>query len=300
MTANSSAIVYVHGISEQQPGYSDAWHAALEPHLSESIDKMEVRWSDIVNALSKFINAEGESQEEIVEVKCGIADGTKEDGELLVEQENLRDEIEAELALRAVQNGQANRKAAEDSAKLICGDSGFGFAFDDFVRYMIWTNLRMDILARFDDVVIPLLRDGHTLNIIAHSWGTVVAYEALRRLDNENFSGRVANLFVLGSALSIRPVQRNLFGRVTDGRRPTCVDKFVNIEAGGDIVGGDIAPPFDVTEQFLNQKPTGCSTFWIRRNTARSFTCAHSSYFQSENTAVQRDIVARRINQSLA
>ncbi len=298
MTTNDSAIVYVHGISDHQPGYSDAWHAALKPHLSRSIDKHEVRWSDIVNALSMAIDAASEALAEGREVKFETGDDTEGDAKLLVEQEDLRDEIEAELASRAVQNRQANRKMAEHSGKLICGESGFGLTFDDFVRYMIWEDTRNEIVTRFNEVVIPLLRDGRTLNIIAHSWGTVVAYEALRRLDDETFSGRGSNLIVLGSPLSIGPVQRNLFGRIGGGSRPKLVDNFVNVDAGGDIVGGPLAPTFNVTEQFLRQRPTGCSTFFLWRRVAKNFVCAHSSYFNQDNVAVNRDIIARYINKA--
>ena len=45
-------------------------------------------------------------------------------------------------------------------------------------------------------------------------------YEGMRRLDKTNLPGVVENLFTVGSALSIGPVQSNLFGRVDDGRRP--------------------------------------------------------------------------------
>ena len=161
---------------------------------------------------------------------------------------------------------------------------------------MMWQPIRNAILTRFDNVVVPLLTDGRIVHIISHSWGTVVAYEGLRRLDAEQFDARVANLFVLGSALSLEIVQWNLFDRVDDGRMPTLVDRFYNINADGDIVGGPINPPFAATEEFLNQHPTGCKTLPLRRNTARSFTCAHSSYFHPENAAVNRDILALQIN----
>jgi pimeloyl-ACP methyl ester carboxylesterase len=215
------------------------------------------------------------------------------DAAKLSEEERLRLQIQAELEARKLRNGQApvvTARNADDQLRAL------SFALDDFVRYMVWESTREDILSRFDDIVMPLLEAGRTLHIIAHSWGTVVSYEGLRRLDGEALPGRVANLVVLGSALSIGAVQRNLFGRVSDGRKPKIVETFVNVDAGGDIVGGDISPPFDVTRQFLNQKPTGCATFWPRRRTARSFTCAHGSYFQPENTGVQRDIIAHYIN----
>jgi len=287
---SSSSIVYVHGISEHPVGYSDEWYAALKPHLSFTAEKHEVRWSDIVNATSTAY-----SSAPLDEASTSV-------------EEELRRELNRELSERRLRNRQSETpnapRSSESSTYSESGNIVGSFILDDFVRYMAWEDTRNDILARFDDVVIPLLRAGKTLNIISHSWGTVVSYEGLRRLDQENLPGRVANLFVLGSALSIGTVQGNLFGRVTDGRNPNCVDNFVNIDAGGDVVGGSITPPFDDVTEYLQRVPTGCSMFrfrrWLGQPTARNPACAHSSYFQPKNKAVQRDILARHINQSLA
>jgi len=278
MSSQSPAIVYVHGISKHDPGYSDAWFAALKPHLTTPVEKSEVLWSDLVNAKAMAFG------EDKAAFEANIAN-----------EESLRREIEGELESRKLRNRQTEQEDMPEGEKGLC--RGVGFALDDFVRYMAWKATRESILSRFNEIVHPLLKDGRTIHVISHSWGTVVSYEGLRRLNNETFPGRVANLFVLGSALSIGAVQRNLFGRLSNGHLPTLVDQFINIDAGGDIVGGQISPPFKVTEEFLNQYPTGCPTFPFRRQTARSFTCAHGSYFQPENIAVNKDIIARYINQ---
>jgi pimeloyl-ACP methyl ester carboxylesterase len=139
-----------------------------------------------------------------------------------------------------------------------------------------------------------LLDSGLHVHVISHSWGTVVAYEGLRHLDEVSLSGRVENLFVVGSALSLGPVQANLFGRVTNGRRPTHVDRIINLDAGGDLVGGSIAGEFDVHTQYLDLEPTGCATIPFT-NVALNMSCAHSSYFQPRNLRVNRDIFARGI-----
>ena len=295
MTANDSTIVYVHGISEHKPGYSAAWHASLEPHLSHPAEKHEVAFGDIVDALSIALGTVGNVDAEY-ELKFEAGEDDEASSELLNQEGELRDEINDELASRAIQNRQSSRKAAESCTELIGGEGGFSVTFDNFARYLIWDRIRNGILARFDEVVLPPLRDGRAVNIIAHSWGSVVAYEGLRRLDEETFPGRVANLIVLGSPLSIGPVQRNLFDRVGGGRRPKLVEHFVNVAAGGDVVGGSLAPAFDISDQFLRQPPTGCATFFLRRRVAKSFVCAHSSYFNQDNVAVNRDIIARCIN----
>jgi metacaspase-1 len=277
MNTQSPALVYVHGISKHNAGYSDEWFAALRPHLAVPVEKVEVLWSDIVNAKAM---AAGEDK-------------------AMIEANVARRQIEAELEARKQVNRQAEHEAEAlpEDAKALCG--AVSFSLDDFVRYMVCSATRESILSQFNDVVFPLLRDGRSIHVVAHSWGTVVSYEGLRRLDAQQFPGRVANLIVLGSALSIEAVQHNLFGRVRDGCCPRLVARFVNVDAGGDIVGGQIAPQFQVTKEFLDQYPTGCSTFF-RRHTAINPLCAHGSYFRPENTAVNRDIVAHFINQANA
>ncbi|QDV73724.1 hypothetical protein [Botrimarina mediterranea] len=278
-------IVYVHGISDHDDGYSDAWFESLRSHLSRPLLKQEVLWSNLVNAAMTY------------------GDAGPEADAAAAEEQRLREELEQELNRRKARNGQVRALASSGPPNAPAMYGGSGLAMDDFVRYMAWESTREAILARFDEVVRPLLADGHTLHIIAHSWGTVVSYEGLRRLDDQSYTGRVANLFTLGGALSIGTVQRNLFGRVNDGRLPAHVVQIVNIDAGGDVVGGTISPPFAGVEQHLDLVPTGCSTWRIRRlfgkPIARNPACAHSSYFQADNLRVNRDILAHHINRSL-
>ena len=160
---------------------------------------------------------------------------------------------------------------------------------------MLNSATRNAILAEFDAVVRPLLTAGHSLHIVGHSWGTVVAYEGLRRLDTPSLTGKVKNLFTLGSALSIGAVQSNLFGRVTDGRLPTHVDRMINLDAGGDIVGGPIGDEFVVAREYTGLEPTGCTTVPFL-GVALNPVCAHRSYFLRDNLEVNRDILARFIN----
>lgn len=280
-----AAIVYVHGISQHEVGYSDPWYEALSPHLTRALPKHEVRWSDIVNAEAMAYGA----SEIDVEAQA-------------VAESQLKDEIEAELQRRKATNRQSVEAAVPAAPQAAYG-AGLS-SLDDFVRYMLWESTRESVLSRFDEIVVPLIQSGQKLHILAHSWGTVVSYEGLRRLDNSGLAGRVANLIVLGSALSLGPVQSNLLGRVESGAKPRLVDRLINLDAGGDVVGGGIDPPFEVDSQHLGMVPTGCSTFWLGRlrgrHTARNPVCAHSSYFNPDNLAVNRDIIAAAINASLA
>jgi metacaspase-1 len=156
----------------------------------------------------------------------------------------------------------------------------------DFSRYLLESDIRDEVIDRFQAVARPLLENGAQVIVISHSWGTVVAYEALRRLDSDSgFSGSVATLFTVGSALSIPPVKRRLLPEAIDGQRPAAVGRWVNLNARFDIIGGHLrGNPFAVDYEYLNLEPVGCSALipnpW----------CAHGSYFNRDNLAVNRDI----------
>ena len=110
---------------------------------------------------------------------------------------------------------------------------------DDFVKYLSNDDVRAAVQQRFLDIVLPVLQSGAAIEVVSHSWGTVVAYEALRRLDSAAVPGQVHRLFTVGSAVSIVPVQSRLQFR--DGRRPHHVQRWINLDARGDIVGGTLA-----------------------------------------------------------
>src|SRR5262249_49957323 len=79
---------------------------------------------------------------------------------------------------------------------------------DDFGKYLRDDDIRRQVIARFHAVARPLLQNDARLEVISHSWGTVVAYEALRLLDEENTPDRlVHSWFTVGSALAISPVK---------------------------------------------------------------------------------------------
>lgn len=263
-------VVYVHGISKYSTGYSLPWYEAMKSHLARTITRREVLWSPVVNPRgSRAANRSLTSEErEFVETM-----------QMIVDERRKQQLATASAATRAAAQAQSR------------SDRGGGMSFDDFARYMFNRSEREEILGLFDGLVRPLLEANATVHLICHSWGTVVTWEGLRRLDALSLSGRVANLFLVGSALSAGPVQTNLLGRITDGRRPQVVDRVINLDARGDLVGGFIGDVFAVDQEFLDLAPTGCSTFPFI-----GLRCAHSSYFRPDNLAVMRDIFAQFIN----
>ena len=267
-------LVYVHGISQHRHGYSNGWWNALQGFVGGIFGngnlggtRQEVLWSDLVNARA-LVNK--------------------------TQQQQLRREIELVLKERQQQLIAANTRGGSEARRASVkssADRGGGLSIDDFLIYMLNNRVRQQIIDRFTRVVKPLLENGSQIDIIAHSWGTVVAYEGLRELEHLSLLGSVATFFSVGSALSISPVRDRLRESNQDGNRPANVEQWVNLDARGDLVGGMLGDKFDVTQEYLNLEPTGCSRFFGIYNLG----CAHSSYFSQSNIAVNRDIFAQYI-----
>jgi metacaspase-1 len=269
-------LVTVHGIGSHSAGYSNAWWQALQPHVGTTFDpselgqgRQEVIWSDLVNrgrSLTRSLDPD-----EVNRLRQSILDVIEDRREHVAAQSRSLDQMPT---LR-----------------------GSEIAIDDFLVYMMDDDMRRQIIQRLTDVVGPLLMAGATVDIISHSWGTVVAYEGLRELEQRSgLAGRVANWFTVGSALSIAPVQQHLrpANRPTGNRlapNPALVDAWINLDAQGDLVGGPLSRKFPVKREYLGLPPVTCP----RRLWGYDLTCAHSSYFQPANLKVNRDIFAAHI-----
>lgn len=278
------ALVYVHGICRHDPGFSEPWWRAMRSYLSADLrrelgdHRHEVLWSDLVTSS-----------------RAAVA-GIRPEEQL--EQQLLSAELEAVLRDRAelaeLPSEPAQRSAGEPrevaGERAFLGVPGLDCA-DDFVKYLVSDRVRGEVIQRFERVVVPLLGSGFDIDIISHSWGTVIAYEALWTLAGNTFPGRARTLFTVGSALSIGPVKSRL--RPSSGGRPPLLDRWVNLDAKGDIVGGPLrGRPFAVDHEFVNLAAVGCSNLLG----AVSPACAHSSYFDDGNEVTNRHIFAKYIN----
>ena len=281
-------LVYVHGISRYQQHYSDNWWQALRPYIGQVFKdgnlgdtRLEVLWSDLVNNFT--VKEQSRSTSTV-----GVIDAVETRN-----KEQLRREIVDVLE---------DRQRQELAANIIRGlqipprmqfrwiEHELELAIDDFLIYMLNDQMRQRIIDRFTDIVKPLLSNNNTIDIISHSWGSVVAYEGLRELEaNSILQGRVSNFFTVGSPLSIDPVREFLRPENHNGHRPSMVSKWINLDAKGDFVGGMLQDRFEITQEHLGLSPTGCPQIWP------SLVCAHLSYFNKDNTIVNQDIFAKYI-----
>ncbi len=246
-TPTEKHVVYVHGICEHTTGFSDAWWAALRTFTPSIPDSNR---HEVV--WSNIVNGPNPAP-------------TPEEAAL-----------SSQIAAMA-----QNRLGAPLPAT-------FRQCIDNVSRYLANPAKRAAVLQVFDDTVRPLLTGGNTVEIISHSWGSIVAYEALVAMDPifSTLPGRVHTLFSVGSPLSIDEITPALIPTAQDGHRPSIVQKWINLNAQFDPIGGPLSG-YSVDQQFLNLMPVGCP--------APDPACAHSSYFNNGNLTVNQNIFGENI-----
>jgi len=155
-----------------------------------------------------------------------------------------------------------------------------------FVVYMLNDSVRAAIIQRFTSVVDPLLAAGDQVDVIAHSWGTVVAYEGL--IASFECEHGVVNWFTPGCPLHLTTVSNNLLPQNRGGFKPAVVETWVNMDAAGDPIGGSLLGAYAVDHDMIGLPPIGCTTI--------EPLCCHQSYFNPMNVAVNEYVFAAFIN----
>ncbi|HSK92551.1 MAG TPA: hypothetical protein VLA76_00680 [Candidatus Angelobacter sp.] len=273
--ARKRCIVWVHGIGEHRTGYSKPWRTVFNEFLKlADADYVEVLWEPVMEGRPP--GARG-----------APAGGVRLTPEERADERRIRAELEARLAQQAVTEGGAGARylgrPREWGAARRATPRGFwdvvtnpGESIGDFARYLASRRIRLAVKECFKLKLRPLAGESVDISVISHSWGTVVAHDALVDLAAETPDLRVANLFTLGSPLWLV----RLLLEERSGRRPKSVDFWMNVHARGDLVGSWIKPGFKVDRDY--EVPS------VGRD-------AHGSYFVKGNEAVQRDLVAARI-----
>jgi hypothetical protein len=279
-------IVWVHGIGDHKPGYSSEWQRNFNPYLNLQPESyVEVVWESVFDAARQR------------------ARGRRADAAaLLTAQEELaaadvRRELQTILLARASTAMEAQPPAVGRGRRAAVGGVVEWSAlqrrrtqrglFDwlrkpdeylgDFAKYLVSRRLRTAVKERAKEHLRPLSGDGYRVSVVSHSWGTVVAYDALLDLEVELPALRDVTLVTLGSPLWL--VRRLL--EDSSGRKPGGAATWLNITARGDLVGSWLSPAFAVDKDF--QVPhVGEGD-------------PHGSYFVAGNEAVQRDLVAQTI-----
>lgn len=262
-------VVWVHGIGTHRPGYSrqEGWQATLQAYWKSTDEQYaEVCWD------TAMAEAEGRRRR-------STPKPTPEEAALRAELERTIAERQAAIdadpnrpAAAAITDPEERRRRGFISDSLTFLNAGIG----DFVRYLTRNPLREAVKNEFKKVVAPLLGAGESVAVISHSWGTVVAYEALHDLAAASPNQPVAALFTLGSPLWMPPIRPLLRPAPA---KPGNVERWINITAHGDAIGGWLYNHFPVDRDFQAPAYPGSG--------------AHSSYFLAGNAGVMQDLVSR-------
>jgi len=102
-------------------------------------------------------------------------------------------------------------------------------------------NIGYEIRALLKNKLRPMLEKDESVLIIAHSMGSVIAYDTLWELSHEEHRPGKVDLLCIGSPLGAKFVQRRLLGHKHTGnmRFPTNIRRWTNVSAEGDITALD-------------------------------------------------------------
>jgi len=161
-----------------------------------------------------------------------------------------------------------------------------------------------DHRAQMEETFLARLRSGGgPFVVVAHSQGSMIAYDVLRQLKRNDVDVR---LFVtIGSPLGLPPV-RAVFKKWTGDKRlpyPSCVSRWINVAAEGDVVALDPKLRDDI-----DLSSTGTFQDYFIDRTTRDANLlfagnAHSSMGYLSSADVQREVytaVGREFASSLA
>jgi metacaspase-1 len=271
---NTYRNAFVHGIGRPSAGFSVPWREAFNEYLNFPVgDYIEVLWSAAYPAMMQARN---------VDTPTALLTPQEQ-----VEAVHLRKTLETILATRRPTKAPTPGKPALREWPEIATPEAFGLPvwildprdyIGEFIEYLVNRSVRNAVKEKFKQQMRLLAGQGDTISIIAHSWGTVVAYESLIDLEGELPNLKLANLFTLGSPLWM--VHYLLDER--SGRKPRNTSRWVNIYAQGDVIGAGLKPGFQADQDFA------VPNFGTPND-------LHNSYFYKHNTAVQHDIVAKII-----
>lgn len=158
-------------------------------------------------------------------------------------------------------------------------------------------NVACDIRALLKDVIIHAQEQGNEILIIAHSMGSVIAYDTLWELSHEKSNRGKVDLLTIGSPLGMRYVQTRLQGyRDTGNKRyPANIRHWYNLSSVGDVVAVDREFHDDFAEMLefglVESIEDHCDGIYNYFHNEKGLNC-HRSYGYLVNPAVG-NIIAR-------
>jgi pimeloyl-ACP methyl ester carboxylesterase len=274
-TGADTRVVFIHGIGDHAPGYSAQWRRVFNRYLSLPLDNyVEVLWDDLFDARTRAAIANTKALPALTSKEQATEAAVRDELRELFysRQKLLRDIAQDTDPFRALPGTGVIERGADRG--FLSWMINFDEYIGDFVKYLVSKKVRERVDERLESALGSLTEAGFPVVLISHSWGTVVAYNTLRK-----FADRTIELHTtLGSPLWMAPVRKILD---FDGKRYAC-NRWINVDARFDIIGGELQDRYQVDQDYLVASVGGHP---------------HSSYFHPDNQRVQRDIVATAVSE---
>lgn len=99
-------------------------------------------------------------------------------------------------------------------------------------------NIASDIRKLLKQTLRPLIENNEPVLLIGHSLGSVIAYDTLWELSNQDGLHGKVDFLTIGSPLGMHYVQRRLMGMKEPGKKsyPRLIRQWINIASEGDII----------------------------------------------------------------
>lgn len=157
------------------------------------------------------------------------------------------------------------------------GDTILEERFNDLYRYYSNPELRRELQDQVLAALRPHLDSGDRIMLIAHSMGSIVAYDALRRLEREDPGAVIDHFVTIGAPLGLPHVKYKLRQEHDLVRTPSNVRRWTNYADRLDPVvldaylGDDYAP----SDSLVEAEDTLVLNSYVTPTGARDF---HKSY----------------------
>ncbi|MDX1656198.1 MAG: alpha/beta hydrolase, partial [Candidatus Competibacteraceae bacterium] len=151
-------------------------------------------------------------------------------------QEGWRDE----LRRRFQEVGDGILDFAKDMFGLSAiADAVLASKLEDLSRYYQEDAIRRELRGRLMSSLERHIDNGDRIMVIAHSMGSIIAYDVLRELGRQRPSARVDHFITIGSPLGLPHVMFHHMEEFDAVRTPTVVKRWTNFADRRDIVSLD-------------------------------------------------------------
>ena len=241
-TRVAKAVIIIHGVGNQAAGYSQGFQDGLRAGIKD-LHFIEVLWSDLGSMLRQAPAASAKEQE-------------------AAEQEML-----AEIAA-AEQRAMASRNPAQDEAELRNEYAAARGFVGPIVRYEFLSPAeRGRIQQRLRDALDWAGKNADQTYVVAHSLGSVIAFDSLHGWEGGTPPARVALLSTMGSPLTKRVFVGHRGRPVT---RPPNAAAWVNFHSSTDPIASALSGAYrDVTDQDVRTSIlplTAHSAYWAHKD----------------------------------